>query len=132
MNHINFSSRDLATMFDAEIIGNHIGYARENITNLENYITAAHERRDYLKSLTFIPVVELYRYKYSSSPVFYNVSLYHYPDIPDGQSHKIYSGGFSKKFGGRERKHAIEYATELSDKFKCHIVGNVIPESPCR
>ena len=126
MSSQHYQISELVREWNTEYIERDIDYANNEIKRITAFIDAASARLDYLKHLSFKFSVECNRYKYSSSPVHFKVTLYKYPDIPNGKQSKMFS--VTHNFTGRERKLALECAKKLAEEYKCEVEGNVIKD----
>lgn len=120
-----YNKKELESLFSVDSIKEWINYANRELERISEYIEAAENRVEYLNSLQYAYEVEINRHKYSSSPVEYYVSVNKYPEN-HGKTCRINVPGTSKKYGGRERKQALQYAEELASQFQCPITGNII------
>ena len=119
----------LKTEYNAEYIQRDIGYARRDIGEIEQFIRAAHDQLEVIKKTVFVYEVSIERRDYNK--VEYFVSSAQVPQVEGGQHHKIYPHDDSKRFVGKDRKAAVEYARELSKKYgNCRIVGNFADKMP--
>lgn len=112
---------DMGEIWNPETLKNYIGYAEDDKTRIENYLEKARKRLKELQSIRFKPVVTLTRDKMDKVYYYVSVEMRH----PKNPKAKYYPYGYSKRFAGREKKLAFEYANKIAKELKTEIETNV-------
>lgn len=119
----------LKETYNPEYIKRDIEYAGKDILEIGMFVVKAREQLAVIDKTAFITEVSIERRSYNK--VEYYVSSAQVPQVPGGQRLKIYPHDDSKRFTGKERKPAVIYAQELSQKYgNCQIVGNYAEHVP--
>src|SRR5690606_11962320 len=102
-------------------IKDYITYTERDIEEARRYIAKAKEKLELIESIEWRPVVELNRYKSRSlNRVEYCVTV-RYIAEDDPQKSYYPTPSYSKKFSGKERKAAFEYAEKLAKELGAEI-----------
>jgi hypothetical protein len=115
--------------YNSEYILRDIEYGQKNIDQIQTFIRAARGQLAVIANTVFVSEVTIERRIYKK--IEYYVSSAQVPQVPGGQRMKVYPHDDSKRFTGQERKAAIVYAQQLSQKHgNCRIVGNYAEHVP--
>jgi hypothetical protein len=103
---------------------------KDDLTIMQQFLSIAEKRLVVVRDTKFIAEVSIDKEKnYSSGHINYRVNVYRYPDIPDGNKHKVFDfyneGKIFPKGDGPTKKEAFQYARMLAINHSCKIVGNV-------
>lgn len=94
------------------------------IQRCQRLLSHAYYHRDLVLQLPFTYTVYWERTKYRGSPVYYHIGVYCTPNIPNGEKYRYATK--CKRFKGKDRKAAKEYAAILCKLYNCgfHNVAN--------
>lgn len=115
-------------VYDVETLENYLQWSTRDITNMKEQIQKTEEYQEFVKnqirlvsSIETVPEVNLQRTVYKSVEFF--VSVRHVPqiEVEEGKRQPYIKSTDNKKFEGKERHIALEYAQELADKYNCDI-----------
>lgn len=112
---------DIKDTWNPAYIENYIRYAEQDIEDIKKFIEKVQAKLELVKSIKWTPVVELNRYNSrSSNRVEYYVTV-RYIAEDDPQKSYYPTPSYSKKFVGKERKAAFEYAEKLAQELGAEI-----------
>lgn len=109
----------LDDVWNPDTIQDYILWTEQDIENAQNYITEAKAKLEQIKSIEWKPVVEIYRQQLDK--VNYYVSLHYRAADDPKKTYCPFGNDYSKKFIGKERKAAFEYAEKLAQELGAEI-----------
>lgn len=116
-------SQDIQKEFDINSLKNKSEYIMKDIADLQKHLDKINNQALKVLNTDFYNEVRCTREKsWYDKKVYYIVTAYKIPktDVPGAYKqmyHRIH-----KRFGGLEKKAAIEYAEELAKKYNCNII----------
>lgn len=122
--YLNELKEEASKTYSEKILNTSIARAKKDILDMQDaikdyqqYISFLYHQLEVAKSLNFEYKVIVFRQ--IRECVYYNVTLYSVPCIPNGLKYKAWVS--SERFKGKERNNAKAFAKKLASEYNCEI-----------
>lgn len=117
--------KELENIYDMYLINQDIKYAERCVTDLQKqllrcqgFLSRAYYQKDFVSTLQYSYSVYWKRSKnYSTNRIEYFIGVYKTPKIANGDKYRTSITIEAKRFQGKDKKIAREYAEKLCEKY---------------